>query len=88
MTSINYAHLQVIVTITINFHRIPLKTERGVADTNLCLRTDEPITIAPLINVWDNNKLECFKNNPLSDAQDIVETRTSVDKMAKTDKGP
>ena len=47
MTLIKYAHLQVMVTIFRKFHRNPLKTVGGVA-----------------------------------------ETRTSVDKMAKTDKGP
>ena len=47
MTSIKYAHLQVMATISGKFHKNPLKTLGGVA-----------------------------------------ETRTSVDKMAKTDKGP
>ena len=47
MTSIKYGHLQVMATISGKFHKNPLKTVGGVA-----------------------------------------ETRTSVDKMAKTDKGP
>ena len=47
MTSIKYAHLQVMAIISEKFHKNPLKTVRGV-----------------------------------------VETRTSVNKMAKTDKGP
>ena len=47
MTSIKYAHLQVMATISGKFHKNPLKTVGGVA-----------------------------------------ETRTSVDNMAKTDKGP
>ena len=47
MTSIKYAHLQVMGTITGKFHQNPLKNVGGVA-----------------------------------------ETRTSVDKMAKTDQGP
>ena len=47
MTSIKYAHLQVMATISGKFHKNPLKTVGGVA-----------------------------------------ETRVSVDKMAKTDKGP
>ena len=47
MTSIKYAHCQVMATISGKFHKNPLKTVGGVA-----------------------------------------ETRTSVDKMAKTDKGP
>ena len=46
-TSIKYAHFQVMGTISEKFHRNPLKTVEGVA-----------------------------------------ETRTSVDKMGKTDKGP
>ena len=40
MTSIKYAHLQVMVTITGQFHQNPLKTVGGVAETRLCLRTD------------------------------------------------
>ena len=47
MTPIKYAHRQVKATISGKFHKNPLKTVGGVA-----------------------------------------ETRTSVDKMAKTDKGP
>ena len=47
MTSIKYDHLQVLGSITGKFHKNPLKTVGGVA-----------------------------------------ETRTSVAKMAKTDKGP
>ena len=47
MTSIKYAHLQVMGTITGKFHQNPLKNVGGVE-----------------------------------------ETRTSVDKMVKTDKGP
>ena len=47
MTSIKYDHLQVMATISGEFHQNPLKTGGGIA-----------------------------------------ETRTSVDKMAKTDKGP
>ena len=47
MTSIKFAHLQVMETISAKFHKNPLKTVGGVA-----------------------------------------ETRTSVDKMTKTDKGP
>ena len=60
-TSIKYAHLQVMGTITGKFHQNPLKTVGGVAETRLCLYgwtdgltdgqtdglTDEPITIAP-----------------------------------------
>ena len=64
MTSIKYAHLQVMGTITGKFYQNPLKTVGEVAETRLCLRTDErtdgrteegregrtdePITIVPL----------------------------------------
>ena len=40
MTSIKYAHLQVMGTTTVKFHQNPLKTVGGVAETRLCLRTD------------------------------------------------
>ena len=40
MTSIKYDHLQVMGTITRQFHQNPLKTVGGVAETRLCLRTD------------------------------------------------
>ena len=40
MTSIKYAHLQVMGTITGKFHQNPLKTVGEVAETSLCLRTD------------------------------------------------
>ena len=40
MTSIKYAHLQVMGSITGRFHQNPLKTIGGVAETRLCLRTD------------------------------------------------
>ena len=39
MTSIKYAHLQVM-GITGKFHQNPLKTVGGVAETRLCLQTD------------------------------------------------
>ena len=55
MTSIKYAHLQVMGTITGKFNQNHLKTVGGDAETRLCLRTDgltdgwtdEPITIVP-----------------------------------------
>ena len=55
MTSIKYARLQVMGTITGKFHKNPLKTVGGFAETRLCLRTDgrkngrtnEPIPIVP-----------------------------------------
>ena len=53
MTSIKYAHLQVMGTITGKFNQNPLKTVGGVAETRLCLRTDrrtdELITIVDCV---------------------------------------
>ena len=40
MTSIKYAHLQVMGTITGKFNQNLLKTVGGVAETRLCLRPD------------------------------------------------
>ena len=40
LTPLKYDHLQVMETITEKFHRYPLKTVGGVAETRLCLRTD------------------------------------------------
>ena len=40
MTSIKYAHFQVMGTITGKLDQNPLKTVGGVAETRLCLRTD------------------------------------------------
>ena len=59
ITSIKYDHLHVMGIITGKFHKNPLKTVGGVAETRLCPRTDgrkdgrtqgrtdEPKTIAP-----------------------------------------
>ena len=41
MTSIKYAYLQVMETITGKLHQNPLKTVGGVAETRLCLWTDD-----------------------------------------------
>ena len=40
MTSIKYAHLQVMGTISGKFHQNPSKTVGGVAETRFCLQTD------------------------------------------------
>ena len=45
-TSIKYDHLQIRGTITGKFHQNSFRTV-GVAETRLCLQTDEPITIVP-----------------------------------------
>ena len=51
MTSIKYAHIQVMGIINGKFHQNALKTVGGVAETMLCLltdgRTDEPKSIVP-----------------------------------------
>ena len=46
MTLINYDHLQVMGTITGEFHQNPLKTVGEVA-VSTDGQTDEPITIVP-----------------------------------------
>ena len=55
MTSIKFAYLQVMGTISGKFHQNPLKTV-GVAETRLCLwtdrRMDEPKTIVPFNLRW------------------------------------
>ena len=40
MTTIKYAHLHFMRTITGKFHQNPLKTVGGVAETRLCLQRD------------------------------------------------
>ena len=66
VTSIQYDPLQVMGTITGKFHQNPLKTVGGVAETRLCLRTDEPISPLRL-----TSKTSCTKR--------VAGTRTSAD---------
>ena len=66
MTSIKYAHLQVMGTITGKFHQNLLKTVGDVEETRLCLltdgqtdgRTDKPITIVPFDFRRGTSKIE------------------------------
>ena len=51
------------------------------------MSTDEPITIVPYLTLGTKITGK-FHQNPLRNIRGIVESRTSVDKMAKTDKGP
>ena len=85
-------------TITGRFHKNPLKTARGVAETRL--------TVEQLLKGHNSGKNQFsmtsmkydhlkvmetisgkFHQNPLKTGGGVAETRTSVDKMAKTDKG-
>ena len=85
-------------TISGRYHKNPLKTARGVAETRL---TIEKLLKGPNS---DKNQLSMtsirydhlqvmgtktgkFHQNPLKTVGGVAETTTSVDKMAKTDKG-
>ena len=86
-------------TITGRFHYNPLKTARGVAEKRL---TIEKLLLGHYSNKYQlsmtsikYNHLQVmgtitrkFYQNPLKFVGGVAETRTSVDKMAKTDKGP
>ena len=99
VTFIYYDPLQVMGTITGRYHKNPLKTARGFAETRFI--------IEKLLKGHNSNKdqlsmtsikydhlqvmgtiTEKFHQNPLKNAGGVDDTRTSVDKMAKTDKGP
>ena len=86
-------------TITERFHLNPLKTPRGVAETRLAVEqllkghnsgknqlNMTSIKYAHLLVMATISGK--FHQNPLKIVGGVVETRTSVDKMAKTDKGP
>ena len=67
--SIKYAHLQVMGTITGKFHKNPLKTVGGVAETRLCLRTDgltdgRTHNYSPLRLTSGDNNLTFFHSDP------------------------
>ena len=86
-------------TITGRYHWNSLKTARGVAETRL---TTEKFPGGhnsgknqSSINSVKYDQLQVmetiigkFHQNPLKNIGEIAETSTSVDKMAKTDKGP
>ena len=67
MTSIKYDHLQDMATISGKFHKNPLETVGGVAETRTSV-----------------DKMDKTDKGPVGG---VAETRTSVDKMDKTDKG-
>ena len=58
MTSIKYAHLQAMGTITAKFHQNPLTTVGGIAETRLCPQTDgltdcmKPCNLTPSCQLW------------------------------------
>ena len=60
MTLIKYDHPQVMGTITGKFYQNPLKTVRGVGETRLCLRTDEPKTVVPFNLHWGTKITQNF----------------------------
>ena len=86
-------------TITGRFHENPLKTARGVVDTRLTAekllkghnsgKYQSSITSVKYAHLQVMATIsEKFHKDPLKTVGGVAETRTSVDKMAKTDKGP
>ena len=73
-------------TIIGKFHQIPLKTVGGVAETRLCLRTNQLLQSLHLTS--GTTITGKFHQNPFRNIRGIAESRTSVDKMAKTYIGP
>ena len=63
MTSIKYAHLQVMGTITGKFHQNPLKTVGGVAETRFCLRTDGRTHYYSPLRLMSGDKKKYTVNN-------------------------
>ena len=98
MTSIKYDPLQVMGIITGRYYLNPLKTARGVAETRLTIekllkghssgKNQLSMTSIKYDNFQVRGKITGkLHQNPLKTVG-VEETRTSVDKMAKTDKGP
>ena len=86
-------------TITGRYHLNPLKTARGVAETRLTaeklLKSHNSDKNQLSITLIQYDHLQVmgsitgmFHQNPLKTGGGVAMTRTSVDKMAKTDKGP
>ena len=85
-------------TITGRYHKNPLKTARGVAEIRLTIEkllkghnSDKHQLSLTLIK-YDHLQVmgtitKKFHQNPLKTVGGVAETRTSVDKMAKNDKG-
>ena len=86
-------------TITGRFHSNPLKTAKGVAETRLTIKkllkghNSDKNQLSMTSIKYDHLQVTGritgkFHQNPLKTVGGVAETRTSVDKMAKTDKGP
>ena len=86
-------------TIIGRYHLNPLKTARGVAETRLTIEKllkghNSGKNQSSMASVkYDHLQVMetitgKFHQNPLKNVGEVAETRTSVDKMAKTDKGP
>ena len=86
-------------TKTGRFHQNPLKTARGVAETTLNVEIllkgyNSGKNVLSITSIkYDHFHVMAtisgkFHQNPLKTGGGGSETRTSVDKMAKTDKGP
>ena len=86
-------------TITGRFHKNPLKTARGFAETRPSLEKllkgqySGKSQFRMTSIKYDHLEVMAtisgkFHQNPLKTGGGVAETRNSVDKMAKTDKGP
>ena len=86
-------------TITGRFHVNPLETARGVAETRLTAEkllkgyNSGKIQLSMTSIKYEHFQVMAtisgkFHKNPLETVGGVAETRTSVDKTAKTDKGP
>ena len=84
-------------TITGRYHLNPLKTARGVVETRLTTEkllkghNSEKNGLSITLIKYDHLQVMGtitgkFRQNPLKTVGEVVETITSVDKMAKTDK--
>ena len=98
VTSVKYDPLRVMGTITGRYRWNPLKTTRGVAQTRITVEKlpkghnsgQNQLSMTPV--KYDHFQVMetitgKFYQNPLKNVGGVVETRTYVDKMAKTDKG-
>ena len=86
-------------TITGRYFKNPLKTARGVAETRLTIEkllkghNSDKNQLGMTSIKYDHLQVMGtisgkFHRNPLKAVGGVAETRSSVDKMAKTDKGP
>ena len=86
-------------TIIGRFHKNPKKTARGVAETRLTAekllkghdsgKNQSSMTLKKYAHLQVMATISGkLHKNPLKTVGGVVETRTSVDKMAKTYKGP